>query len=78
MLNEYFGEMVEELFQWEGTLDKLVGDGMAAVFPPPLAPDDQARKAIGCALGMTRRLAALNERRRAHGVHAHRGRDEHL
>jgi class 3 adenylate cyclase len=67
MLNEYFTEMVNELFAWEGTLDKFIGDGLVAVFAPPLSHQDQATRAIRCALGMVARLEKLNERRVARG-----------
>ena len=28
MLNEYFKEMADIIFRWDGTLDKFVGDGL--------------------------------------------------
>jgi class 3 adenylate cyclase len=67
MLNEYFGEMVEVLFEHGGVLDKFIGDGLCAVFGPPDAPREQARKALRCALAMQARLAQLNQRRIARG-----------
>jgi len=67
MLNEYFEEMVDEIFAWEGVMDKFIGDGICAVFVPPLAPRQQALNALQCALGMRRRLAALNARREDRG-----------
>ncbi len=71
LLNEYFQEMVDEIFRWEGILDKFIGDGICAVFGPPLAPsiagDDAARRAVQCAQGMLRRLEGLNRAREARG-----------
>jgi class 3 adenylate cyclase len=67
LLNEYFQEMVEEIFAWEGILDKFIGDGICAVFGPPLAGEDAARRAIRCAIGMQHRLERLNERRKVRG-----------
>lgn len=63
MLNEYFGEMVDELFRFGGTLDKFIGDGICAVFGAPLPQQEQARNAVTCALAMVNRLELLNERR---------------
>ena len=68
MLNEYFGEMVEEVFRNDGIVDKFLGDGLCAVFAPS-APGtrDCCARAIACAIGMTERLAGLNGRRVARG-----------
>lgn len=67
MLNEYFREMVDEVFLWEGTLDKFIGDGLCAVFGPPLSPQEQATRALRCAMGMLARLKTLNAARRDRG-----------
>jgi len=67
MLNEYFGEMVDEVFRCEGILDKFIGDGLCAVFGPPIASDDRARHALRCGLGMLARLDSLNTTRVARG-----------
>jgi adenylate cyclase len=64
LLNEYLEEMVAELDAWDGVLDKFIGDGICAVFGPPLSEHDGAERAIRCAHGMLVRLDALNERRR--------------
>jgi adenylate cyclase len=67
LLNEYFREMVEEIFAHQGILDKFIGDGICAVFGPPLADQDQAKRSIDCARGMLARLEKLNHVRAARG-----------
>ncbi len=66
-LNEYFTEMVDEIFKWDGILDKFLGDGICAVFGPPDGNGLQAEKAVRCALGMLERLERINEARTRRG-----------
>jgi len=70
MLNEYFTEMVDEIFRHDGILDKFIGDGICAVFGRPLEEADQARRALACASGMLTRLERLNTVRTARGERA--------
>jgi adenylate cyclase len=63
MLNEYFEVMVELIFQYEGTLDKFVGDEIMALWGAPVAHESHAINAILCALDMFEALGRLNEER---------------
>jgi adenylate cyclase len=67
LLNEYFTEMVDVIFQHGGILDKYMGDGIMALFGAPLVGPADADNAIAAADGMMRRLAGLNVRRAAAG-----------
>lgn len=67
MLNEYFEVMVEILFEYEGTLDKFVGDEIMAVWGAPLARQDHASRAVLCALDMLAALDNLNAERAREG-----------
>jgi adenylate cyclase len=63
MLNEYFEQMVEAVFQNKGTLDKYIGDAIMAVFGSPLPLDDHEWMAVKTAVEMRRRLILFNEER---------------
>ncbi len=61
LLNEFFSEMTDLIFDNGGTLDKYLGDGIMAVFGAPLAKPDDPRRATKTAAEMQRALAHLNE-----------------
>ena len=63
LLNQYFGTMVEAVFNYEGTLDKFIGDALMAVFGAPLELEDHAWRSVQAALDMRERLKVFNERR---------------
>jgi adenylate cyclase len=58
MLNEYFEQMVEIVFKYEGTLDKFVGDEIMALFGSPVSHPDDAYRAVKVAV---EQLTALDE-----------------
>jgi adenylate cyclase len=62
-LNEFFAVMVDTIFNYAGTLDKFIGDGLLAVFGAPLDQPDHALAAARCAVDMFRALDVLNEKR---------------
>ncbi|MBX9609039.1 MAG: GAF domain-containing protein [Gammaproteobacteria bacterium] len=67
LLNEYFTEMVEIVFEHQGILDKYIGDAIMAVFGAPFASPRDADNAVKVAIRMQRALAGFNARRRAQG-----------
>ncbi|MGJ3250590.1 MAG: GAF domain-containing protein [Elainellaceae cyanobacterium] len=63
LLNNYFETMVEAVFNYEGTLDKFIGDALMAVFGAPLSLENHAWMSVQSALEMRRRLAEFNRTR---------------
>ena len=67
LLNEYFSEMTDLIFENGGTLDKYLGDGIMALFGAPWPKADDARRSVKTATEMQRALAALNRQWQARG-----------
>ena len=59
ILNEYLTEMVDEVLQHDGTLDKFVGDAVMAVFGSPMDQKYHALRGVSTAWEMHRRHEAL-------------------
>ncbi len=72
-LNEYLDAMTEVVARHDGIVDKFVGDAVMAVFGIPIARqtedevDQDAVRAVECALDMGAVLESLNARWRAEG-----------
>jgi len=64
MLNEYFEKMVDAIFNFEGTLDKFMGDGIMALWGAPVARTDDAKRAVHSAVEQLRCLDELNADRK--------------
>lgn len=60
-LNEYFEEMSEVIFKYDGTLDKFVGDMIMVLFGVPKEMADAPLRAVKAALEMQARIKVLNE-----------------
>src|SRR5712692_2917397 len=60
LLNEFFTEMTDLIFENGGTLDKYLGDGVVAVFGAPIAKPDDALRSVKTAVEMQCALERLN------------------
>ena len=67
MLNEYFTELVQAIFENDGTIDKFIGDAILAVFGSPDKDVDQQLKAVKAAMAMQEAVVRVNEKRKARG-----------
>jgi adenylate cyclase len=63
LLNEYFEQMVETIFKYEGTLDKFMGDGIMAFWGAPVTQPDDPLRSVHCALDQMEVLGRFNRRR---------------
>ncbi|AFY36639.1 adenylate/guanylate cyclase with GAF sensor and FHA domain [[Leptolyngbya] sp. PCC 7376] len=63
MLNEYFQVMVEEIvFQYEGTLEKYIGDALFAIWGAPYQRVNDPQLAVQAAIDMQWAVAKLNRK----------------
>jgi adenylate cyclase len=62
-LNEFFSQMTDIIFEYEGTLDKFLGDGLMAVFgaPFPYKDNDHALRSVSAAIDMMKAVEKFNE-----------------
>ncbi|HEX9282448.1 MAG TPA: adenylate/guanylate cyclase domain-containing protein, partial [Gemmatimonadales bacterium] len=67
LLTEYFTEMVEIVFENGGTLDKFMGDAIMALWGAPMAHEDDADRAMACALNQLAALEKLNKKWKEQG-----------
>jgi adenylate cyclase len=62
LLNRFFSRMTDIIFEYDGTLDKYIGDSLMAIFGAPIEKKDDAERAVSAALRMRQELAAMNDR----------------
>jgi adenylate cyclase len=61
-LNEYLQEMTDVVIEYNGTLDKYVGDEIMAFWGAPIPQEDHALRACKAAVEMMNKLHKLNEK----------------
>jgi len=63
VVNEYFEEMTQVVFKYEGTVDKYIGDCIMAFWNAPDDQPDHAQRAVCCAMEMRYALANFKVKR---------------
>lgn len=58
--SRYFSPLDNILHEYNGTLDKHIGDGIMGVFGAPVTYEDDALRAVCCAIRMRDEMAAMN------------------
>jgi adenylate cyclase len=61
LLNHYLSAMVEVIQQNGGTIDEIIGDAILVLFGAPVAMENDAQRAVLCALGMQKAMGGVNE-----------------
>lgn len=64
VLNRYLATMVPIIRQYGGTIDEFIGDAIFVLFGAPIWRDDDAPRAVACAVAMQLAMPELNEQNR--------------
>lgn len=68
LLRAFHALLQNQVFEAQGTLDKVMGDGLMATFGVPVAGTADAARALRCARGMLLAMEQWNEERQAIGL----------
>jgi adenylate cyclase len=61
ILNIYLEMMTEIILKYQGTINEFMGDAIVVVFGAPILRDDDAQRAVACALEMQLAMAEVNQ-----------------
>ncbi|OQX65753.1 MAG: hypothetical protein B5M55_03110 [Desulfococcus sp. 4484_242] len=61
LLSRYHSQMIQIVHEYDGTLNKIVGDGLLIFFGDPIPMEDHADRAVRMAIDMQRRVRDLSE-----------------
>ncbi len=64
LLNRYLTTMVSVIKQYQGTIDEFIGDAIFVLFGAPIWQEDDAQRAVACAIAMQLAMASVNEQNR--------------
>jgi PAS domain S-box-containing protein len=68
LLNIHLGAMADVIIDYHGTIDEFLGDSILALFGAPIFAEDDARRALTCALAMQRAMTGVNEQLAVEGL----------
>jgi adenylate cyclase len=65
VVNRYLGTMVEVIQEYQGTIDEFIGDAIFILFGAPIQREDDAERAVACAMAMQLAMQGVNVQNRA-------------
>ncbi|SDD56476.1 adenylate/guanylate cyclase domain-containing protein [Ruegeria marina] len=68
ILNEYLDGITETIFNHGGTVMKIIGDAVQAIFGAPVAREDHAGAAVQCALALDEFATGFKDRMNTAGI----------
>ncbi len=67
LLDTYLSEMTRIVHKYDGTLNKIIGDGMLVFFGDPIPMEDHARRAVMMAVDMQEKVSELRKEWQQYG-----------
>ncbi|QTA87383.1 Two component system response regulator receiver and adenyl cyclase domains-containing protein [Desulfonema magnum] len=64
IINNYLEVMTEIILKYQGTIDEFIGDSILVIFGAPILREDDAIRAVACAVEMQMRMDEVNQRNR--------------
>lgn len=61
LIQQFIQALVEVVYKYEGMVDKIIGDGLMALFGAPLAHENNAERAVRAALDMQTEVSSLSQ-----------------
>ena len=61
MINTYLEKMTEIVFKYQGTIDEFIGDAILVLFGAPILREDDAQRAVACAMEMQLAMPEINK-----------------
>jgi adenylate cyclase len=68
LLNIYLDYMTDAIALYQGTIDEFMGDGILVLFGAPTQRENDATRAVACAVAMQLAMTAVNEELRLRGL----------
>ena len=62
VLNWFLGQMTDVITQYDGTINDFTGDGIMVLFGAPTVRDDDAERAVTCAVAMQLAMTTVNQK----------------
>jgi len=60
-LNSYFNKIIDVVFEFQGTLDKFIGDAAMIVFGAPIEMKNYIESCLDCAIEIQKRISTIDE-----------------
>lgn len=68
VINFYLSHMVDVIATYHGAIDEFMGDGILVFFGAPIAREDDAARAVACAISMQAAMTTINAQMTAWGL----------
>jgi len=68
LLNNFLGTMTGIIVRYQGTINEFIGDAILAIFGAPILRQDDAERALACAIEMQQTMTSVNSWNREHDL----------